>query len=56
MAANDKLADLTPNYAVFCNETIAFVHSLGMKTARKYAEKVGVWYEYVGYCVTHWQQ
>ncbi|MFN6481931.1 MULTISPECIES: hypothetical protein [unclassified Nostoc] len=34
----------------------AFVHSLGMKTARKQAEKVDVWHEYVGYCITHWQQ
>ncbi|MEH2224469.1 hypothetical protein [Nostoc sp.] len=44
------------NYAVFCNGAIAFVHSPGMKTARKQAEKVDVLHEYVGYCVTHRQQ
>ncbi|MCC5632187.1 hypothetical protein LC613_31515 [Nostoc sphaeroides CHAB 2801] len=44
------------NYAVFCNETIIFLHSPGMKTARKQAEKVDVLHEYVRYCVTHRQQ
>ncbi|WP_334889730.1 hypothetical protein [Nostoc sp.] len=44
------------NYALSCNEAIAFLHSPGVKTARKQAEKVDVWREYVRYCVTHRQQ
>lgn len=32
------------------------MHSPGMNTALKQAEKVDVWHEYVGYCVIHRQQ
>jgi hypothetical protein len=41
---------------VFCNNAIALLHSSGINTARKQAEKVAVWHEDVRYCVTHRQQ